>query len=365
MRVLVLLFGAMVASSASANPHPHVELHAHLFMKEGMGIFFRGDFFGPIRATSASDRLSSQANPQTLQESKIGILIVALYSHPFMTLSVKDSIRRQIALAERFVLENPKWIIARSAEDAQKALSEGKRVLVLSLEGAAGVLDTDEDFREFIDERDVRIVTLLHLTDDHLGGVAFLAGWRGLASPFAFVQSLFSPSARDADGHPTNPGGLTASGRALSRKLVEHGIWIDLAHSSDAVQAELIPMLEAAGHPLLYTHTSLRRYYGGERGLSESQLQAVGRTRGLVGLMPSPEMLGVATLAQQFKEIETLAGPAAATLGTDFNGAMPRLPELVHIGHTPQVWTELEASGVKPGGRIERFLEAWKAIQSK
>ena len=113
-------------------------------------------------------------------------------------------------------------------------------------------------------------MTLLHLTDDELGGVAFLPGLKILSSPFAWLTQLFHP--RFQGDIRVNAHGLSEEGATLTRKLIARGVWIDLAHASDASQKKLIPVLAEAGQPLLYSHTALRKYLGAERGISDSQL---------------------------------------------------------------------------------------------
>ncbi len=51
--------------------NPYVDLHAHLFMKQGMGTLFYGDFLEPMKAKKWSDALSSQADPVSLQRSRM------------------------------------------------------------------------------------------------------------------------------------------------------------------------------------------------------------------------------------------------------------------------------------------------------
>src|SRR5690606_26901719 len=141
---------------------------------------------------------------ETLRESGIRILVAALYAHPLMTWDLRDSIRRQIAQAERFVKENPEWVLVRDAIETRKVLAEGKRALILSLEGAAGILESEKDLHEFIDERGIRIVTLLHLIDDHFGGAAFLRGAAILANPWAALREGYRRLGRSSSNLP-NP----------------------------------------------------------------------------------------------------------------------------------------------------------------
>jgi microsomal dipeptidase-like Zn-dependent dipeptidase len=359
-------------------------------MKEGMGWLFRGKFNGPLMSDSWKTRFSSQINPESLEASGLDIVVAALYAHPLFTLSLKDSIRRQIEQAQTFVKDHPEWVIATTPEDAKKSISEGKRVMILALEGADGILDSEEDLKEFIDRLGIRIVAPLHLTDDSLGGVAFLRGYRVLSSPIAFVKSLFQP-VHDSLGVKLNPDGLSEKGKKLVEALISRKVWIDLAHSSDSAQRAIIPLMEKAHQPLLYTHTVLRKYHRAERAIQEDQLKQVAQTRGYIGLMPSPEMLdgtpdfsesctgGVSQLATQFKEVAEVVGESAVSLGSDYNGGIPHLTPgcptgtsidqqgLWNIGQSHEIWKALAHLGVTHASessesRVDRFLNTWSQL---
>jgi microsomal dipeptidase-like Zn-dependent dipeptidase len=382
---LFLLFSHHFAQAAG------IELHAHLFMKEGMTWFFRGSFDGPLRATTWQDGLSSQANPATMDQSGLDVVVVSLYANPFFTLSLRDSVRKQIAVAHRFVTEHPNWIIAKHPDQAKAALAAGKKVLILSLEGTSGILENEEDYQEFIDRDGVRIVTLLHLTDDHLGGVAFLLSFRAWASPLAALNSLIHPH-RDTDGNKLNPQGLTEEGRKVARELIKRKVWIDLAHSSDASQKDLVPLLLEGHQPHLFTHTALRKYHHAERGINAEQLALVRETGGFVGIMPSEMMLkstpptgpcsgSVHALATQFREFSSVLGQKSISMGSDFNGGISHLKSSCNtgtdldrngfwnIGQTPALWQALKSLKVwepQPAGQdsTARFLETWAKLWS-
>jgi microsomal dipeptidase-like Zn-dependent dipeptidase len=373
-----------------------VDLHAHLFMKDGMGWFFRGKFEGPLQATSWRDRFSSQANAETVEDSDIGVLVVALYAHPLLTWSTRESIRHQIGEANLFVATHPDWVLATSAAQARKAVAQGRRVMILSLEGASGILESEEDLEEFIDRDGIRIVTFLHITDDDLGGVAFMRSYHALSTPIRWFIELFHPSF--SDGVEVNARGLTEKGRALAQALIRRKVWLDLSHSSDASQRELIPMIEAAGMPLLYTHGGLRRFEKAERGVSDEQLLETALSGGMIGLCPSEDVLydtpvppahcnpgcgvpcddGLSALAESYRVAAQFLGPEAVVLGSDTNGAIPHLPPscgtgttldrsgLWNIGQTAELWRALRASGApvpeRLGSTVDAFIAKWARV---
>jgi microsomal dipeptidase-like Zn-dependent dipeptidase len=341
-----------------------LELHAHLFMKHGMGWMHKGSFKS-VKAKNWRDRFSSQADANALERSGNTIVVVALYAHPLFTRNQREAIRAQLAEAANFVNEHSNWIIAKSPEEAEKGLQTGKKILILSLEGAAGVLETNSDMEEFIDRGGIRIVTPLHLTDDEFGGVATLGGFFILASPLKWLR-----------GEHLNKKGLTERGRWLVKTLAERKIWIDLSHASDASHAEIAAILAKHKQPLLHTHTSLRRFKQSERAISESQLQEIAASGGMIGLIPSTEMLGkppgFATLSASFDEAVKVLGEDGVTIGSDLNSGLKRLPPhqllgdklknsgFSDIGHTAELWKALKRTGTSP---VARFLGAWKKVR--
>jgi microsomal dipeptidase-like Zn-dependent dipeptidase len=362
-----------------------------------MGWLFRGDFFGPLRADDWQSRFSSQANPETVERSGIGILVVALYANPLLTLSVRGAIREEIAQAERFVSEHPNWIIARSAAEARTAIDEGRKVLVLSLEGASGVLENEEDLREFVDEKGIRIVTFEHLTDDQFGGVAFLRGFRAMSTPVRWFIELFHPTF--SDGVKVNTQRLTLAGRRMAEALLARKVWIDLSHSSDATGRDLIPLVQGAGQPLLYTHGGLRRFYRAERGFSDRQMAEVARDGGMIGLCPSEDVVddtpvptgqcggegcalncrdGLPAFVEHYRTAVAVLGNENVVLGSDFNGAVPHLKPscgtgteldrsgLWHIGQTGLLWQAMAATGAPVPSdlnvQVRSFLDKWGQV---
>ncbi len=365
-------------------------------MHEGVGLSWMGSFTGPIRAEHWKDRLRSKVNADALEASGSKLVIVALYSHPLFLGSQRNSIRRQISAAETFVESHPGWVIARNPREARAETSAGKKVLVFSLEGADGVLESEEDIREFVDGRGIRVVTPLHFIDDQFGGAALMPTKNAFVNPVSWIRSLFRD--KDREGARINDHGLTSRGEWLIRSLLARGVWIDFSHSSDASQQGMRPWLEKAHQPLLYTHTMLRRYYLGERGVSADQLKLVRHTGGIVGIIPSQDMMegtqvdsllclgqcgkpcegGVSALAEQFLEVSREVGSEFVSLGTDINAPLNFLPAdcisagsdprgFYHYGQLGELWAALEkrslANERNSGLTLQKFLQVWERVQ--
>ncbi|MDR3608691.1 MAG: membrane dipeptidase [Oligoflexia bacterium] len=377
---------------------PIVDLHAHLFFYEGTGVSFFGSFSSPVLTDSSSSRLGAKANAQALENSGARIIIVALYAHPLFWSTCRDSIRKQIDAAEAFVTAHPDWAIARSAEEAARLVHAGKRILILSIEGASCVLETEEDLNEFIDRRGVRIVTPVHFTDDTIGGASFMPGIEILTNPIAALESLIAPHF-DQFGARVHSYGLGKKGQWLVESLLKRGIWIDLAHTSDGTYSALTPWLERAKQPFLYTHTILRRYYRAERGVTPERLEKVRDTGGIVGLLPSEDMLaetkadpvycptvctgscdqGIPIFLTQYSEMAGIVGDAQSVMiGSDINaplnflGAACSAQEkqgyhgLSQYGQLAELWQAMRNFDLvprDPNAWTERFLAVWSKVK--
>jgi microsomal dipeptidase-like Zn-dependent dipeptidase len=332
-----------------------VDLHAHLFMSEGSGFPFFGHFNEPLHAHDWSSHFKTRVNAETLERSGVRIAVVALYSHPLFFRSLiggqRESVRHQIAEVRHFVSIHPNWIIARNSTEARNALAAGKRVLIFSLEGASGVLETESDIHEFVDQAGIRIVTPLHFINDDIGGAALMPGLASLVNPFAATGSWIR-SRRDSTGALVNGQGLTSHGKELIALLVKHGVWIDLSHASDASIQDLLPILRASHQPLLFTHTILREAFRGERGISTPLLQEVAKSGGILGLLPSDDMLkgtevpgklcppvcqgqcsgGEAAFATQYQELKNSLPASRIFIGSDIHAPIaflkPECPEM-------------------------------------
>lgn len=388
--VNVFLVATLSAQYASAKVSGHLDLHAHLFFHEGTGTSIFGSFFGPLKSNHWKNKMYSKANLESLETSQASLVVVALYAHPFFRGSLRDSIHKQIQAVSKFLQSNPSWVLARNPQVARAALKSNKKVLVLSLEGASGILDTDRDFEEFIDQAGVQIVTLMHFIDDDLGGAALFPSFRALLSPIGFLRSLIH---RYYEGNVRVSGkGLTAKGRLLVEKLVRHGIWIDLSHAADETQRDIFALTQYR-QPLLYTHTAVREFYPAERALAEWQIQLIAQYGGLVGILASEEMLaytlapadlcpsvcqgscvgGLPALATQFLALSRKLGPASVTISTDINAPMTMIKPLCdsekkagfwNYGHLSSIWQALGDFGIgSTDAAVGRFLELWDRVK--
>ena len=319
-----------------------LDLHAHLDMKPGMGPLLQGSFDSPPLATNWNSRLKTKASETSLLEGFYGknLIVMSFYAHPFFSNSGQALDAEYQHLIAFISKHANRYGIAKNPLQAKNLLDQGKNVIVLSIEGAADVLENEADFKKWIDDRGVAIVTPFHLTEDHFGGVALLQNslaW--INSPFRFLLSVFHSHGKCLFSFCKSEKGIKPDGRELIQKLMSRKVWIDLAHANDLEAQELLPMFEKLNLPLLVSHTQLRAVYPAERGISELEIQYLKKQGGMIGLLPSEDLIihaiesstqlrcksGLFLYKQIFQNIRSELGKMHVALASDINAPIQGL----------------------------------------
>jgi membrane dipeptidase len=240
--------------------------------------------------------------------------------------------------------------LAREIADVDAAQGdEGPPVAVLHLEGAEAI---DPDL-EALD-------------------LWYAAGLRSVgpvwSRPNAFAEGVpfISPSSPD-----TGPG-LTEAGRGLVRRCAELGILVDVSHLNEAGFWDLA-RLELG--PIVATHSAAHALCPTSRNLTDAQLDEIGSTGGLVGIVfacsflrrdfaddPDTPLELIATHARYVAE---RIGAERVALGSDFDGTTIPGP-LGDVSGIPRLLEALTAAGFSAHelelvawGNWRRALAAW------
>ncbi len=389
---MALIFGFATESMAS------LDLHAHLDLKPGVGFYLQGAFDEAPRAESWDVRLKTKASSLSLSvnENEPRIIVVSLYAHPYLS-NQKPALDLEYEHLSEFTRQHSsEWTIAKTPAEAREAIKNGKHVFILSIEGADQVLETETDYKKWIDERGVAIVTPFHLTEDHLGGVALLRN--GLAffnSPIRFFQSVLLTGGACLKDFCKSYMGIKPDGEIVIQNLMTRKVWVDLAHANDMEIDSLIPIFESRKLPLLVTHTQIRETYPGERGLSPNEITYLTKHDGIIGLLPTGDMLNhplpnetkssctskLARFKESFRMARTELGTLKVALGSDVNAPINGLSPLCEIKSGQEV-SELEQKGYYTYSQwktlsnyvsedpnwnaaiIEKFLSLWEQVRA-
>lgn len=245
--------------------------------------------------------------------------------------------------------------VARRIEDVDAARWDGgPPAAVLHLEGA-----------EAIDPE------LEALDQWHSAGLRSLGPVWSRANVFGHGVPFVFPSSPDI-----GPG-LTDRGRALARRCAELGILFDVSHLNEAGFWDFAGMELG---PIVASHSAAHARCAASRNLTDAQLDAIGASGGLVGIVFAPSFLRadfedtedtpLELIAEHARYVADRIGTAHVALGSDFDGTTIPAP-LGDVAGMPKLLEALREAGFSPGelGAIawdnwRRALAAWWGDQS-
>jgi membrane dipeptidase len=218
---------------------------------------------------------------------------------------------------------------------AVHATAVAERLLRLEREGRLRVAREVADIDTAHDDPSSPPVAVLHLEgaeaiDPELEALDqwYAAGLRSLgpvwsrANAFAHGVPFAFPSTPDI-----GPG-LTDAGTALISRCAELGILVDLSHMNEAGFWDTA-RLEAG--PLVASHSGAHALCPASRNLTDPQLDAIGSSGGLVGIVFATVFLRpdfgddpdtpLALIAEHARYVAERIGPKHVGLGSDFDGA--------------------------------------------
>lgn len=239
-------------------------------------------------------------------------------------------------------------VVGRTVADLDRARDGGPPVAVMHLEGAEAI-DPGLGNLDAWYERGLR----------SLGPVWSRSNAFGHGVPFAF------PSSPD-----TGPG-LTPAGTRLVTACSERGVMIDLSHLNEAGFWD-VARLEPG--PLVASHSGVHAICPASRNLTDAQLDAIGASGGLVGIVFATPFLRpdfaddsdtpLALIAEHARYVAERIGVAHVALGSDFDGAtMPA--ELGDVSDLSRLVAALEAAGFSAAERSDICWRNWRRVLSR
>lgn len=227
-----------------------------------------------------------------------------------------------IALARRWPPRTWRSILARALYMAQRA-----RRLEARSGGTFRLIETREGLERYLAARmadPAMTAGLLSIEgatalDDDPANVDVVAdaGFR-MISPAHFTDTVFGGSA-----HGAVQGGLTGLGREMVRGMEARGVVLDVAHASAAT---IDDALAISTRPVVASHTGVRGVLDNARNLSDTHLDGIAATGGLVGIGFWPTACGgpgAADIARSIAYSIERIGAEHVALGSDWDGAVP------------------------------------------
>lgn len=245
--------------------------------------------------------------------------------------------------------------IARNYQEMERCIENDVLGMILHLEGAEPVKPDLSNLESFY-QKGVRSLGLVWSRPNAFGhGV-----------PFRYPHS------------PDTGPGLTEAGVGLVKACNELGIIIDLSHITEKGFRDVARHSKA---PLVVSHTAVHSLCPSSRNLTDEQIDAVGKSGGIIGIIFVPTNLRLKTkadgtpdsdipLTEIVKHIDYVVnriGIDHVGFGSDFDGAeMPQ--ELPDVSALPKLIDALREAGYS-GYEIEKIAcknwlrvikETWK-----
>jgi membrane dipeptidase len=235
--------------------------------------------------------------------------------------------------------------IVREVADLDAALADGVLAAVMHFEGAEAI------------EPDLESLELWHAA-----GLRSLGPVWSRPNAFAHGVPFRFPSSPD-----TGPG-LTPAGEALVRRCADLGIAVDLSHLNEAGFWDVARL---DGAPLIASHSGVHALSASARNLTDAQLDAIGASGGLVGIVYAVNFLRadgreepdtpLDLIAAHARYVADRIGVEHVGLGSDFDGAtIPR--ELGDVTGLPRLLDALRAAGFSEAEVRAIAWDNWRRV---
>jgi membrane dipeptidase len=237
--------------------------------------------------------------------------------------------------------------LVRTVADLERCIASGEPGAILHLEGAEPLDPSLRDLDAWV-ERGVRSIGIV---------------W---SRPNAFGQGV---PFRFPGGANEGPG-LTDAGRELVRACNERGVLVDLAHLNEAGFFDVASLSEA---PLVVTHAGAHAIAPQPRNLTDAQLDAIGDSGGLVGVLFDVVMTRsdgdlifdtpLDVVAEHIDYVAERIGIDHVALGSDFDGCHP--PAAIGDASKTQLllgvlgWSDDELAKLAHGNWVRVLRATW------
>jgi membrane dipeptidase len=224
------------------------------------------------------------------------------------------------ALVEAMARGPDRLRLVRTGEEVEACRRDGAVAALLGIEGAHA-LEGDIERIEGFARRGVRYLGLLHFSANEAGFPAYGRGRR--------------------DGE-----GLTPWGFDLVRQCEACDVLVDLAHIN---RRGFLDACSVANKPPIVSHTGVLGVFEHWRNIDDDQLRAVASKGGVIGVIFHTRYIGGGRLdhvVAHLRHIINVVGEDAPALGSDWDGMIVPVPDLVDPRGLPLLTDALLQAGV-------------------
>ena len=195
----------------------------------------------------------------------------------------------------------------------------------------------------------------------------YAAGLRSLGPVWSRPNAFGHGVPFTAPATPDTGPGLTDPGFALVRRSAELGIMVDLAHLNEA---GFWDVARAEVGPLVSSHTAVHAITPSPRNLTDAQIDAVGESGGLIGIVYGTRFLRpdleededtpLELIARHATHVAERIGVQHVGLGSDFDGTT--VPGGLDVAGVPRVLEALRDAGFSEQDVSAIAWENWRRV---
>jgi len=206
-----------------------------------------------------------------------------------MDLNSFENTMQVLAGYRSYIFSHPEqYVLALTVDGIQKAKESGKLAIAFDLEGSEPLLGNLNMISMYYD-LGVRQMLLAYNKDNRASG-----------------------------GCMEGTIGLTSFGRDVVREMNRVGMVVDVSHMGYRATMEVF---EVSTAPVIFSHSNPNGLREHARNISDEQIRACARTRGVIGINGIGDFLGGTSselIVQNIEYVLDLAGPEHVGLGLDY-----------------------------------------------
>ncbi|MCZ4527405.1 membrane dipeptidase [Rhodococcus erythropolis] len=269
-----------------------------------------------------------------MKTSGIDAMVACVLGDPLGTLwrAPRDpwkAVRRQFVSLENQA-DAAGVAVIRNSTELNTARAQKVPSIVLAMEGA-DILGPDLHRLEWLHERGVRMIGLVHYSDNALGTIG--------------TTVCGQPRSRKVR-RGARTAGLTRFGAEAISLMNDLGIIVDVAHADSATT---LSACAASDAPVVSSHTGAASLDDLSRYISDEEIVAIAATGGLIGLWPfrlrKRGMSDSRDFARHAAHVADLVGIEHLAFGTDANGGPATMAKYNGPQDNSEFITGLSAAG--------------------
>ena len=271
------------------------------------------------------------------------------------SLRILDKFENQV---EELIAQGEKISIPKNFTEFNDAVSEGKIIVLHSIEGAHSLgrhYDNLDDYlirlQNFF-SRGVCLMTIGHFFRNNI-----VESTQGLP-PVVIKGLFFNYDFNDVEG-------LSFVGEEVVRKMLNIGMIVDLVHSNKTARDQVFEINNSRGsskRPLVFSHTGIQHYYCKELNVSDEEILKIKDCNGTIGIIFNNYWLtgiedsfleyeaGIKHIFRTIRHIQIVTGSFDnISIGTDLDGFTDPCDDLTDYTKFPRLTTALLNEGISAG----------------